>query len=256
MFLCLVSHTRLPRRCLRLSSYWLCLHLSTRNLSLSRPRNILSAGASSPVCLLLAGWLLFRQLLRASALHHLLLRCRLTHPSSTPLLCSRQLVVASHLFAPPLPLDAPPPDNWLCHCRHRYAGVVAVDVQTSLPLSRLRLLPSSLVVKRRRRRPRCRCRRCRQSPSPLSSSLYPLALSQSSSTLSPVALLPTSPTLLPVTPSQSLSSPSPVMPSPLSSISLFVAPSQSWLLWVVRGAQVCDDADVVAFNQPVQKGQI
>ena len=219
----------------------------------------MSAGASSPVCLLLAGWLLFRQLLRASALHHLLLRCRLTHPSSTPLLCSRQLVVASHLFAPPLPLDAPPPDNWLCHCRHRYASVVAVDVQTSLPLSRLRLLPSSLVVKRRRRRPRCRCRRCRrcqQSPSPLSSSLYPLALSQSSSTLSPVALLPTSPTLLPVTPSQSLSSPSPVMPSPLSSISLFVAPSQSWLLWVVRGAQVCDDADVVAFNQPVQKGQI
>ena len=90
-------------------------------------------------CLPLVSWLVVvSTVLRASALHHLLSRCHLTHPSSTPLLCSHQLVVASHLFAPPLPLDAPLPDNWLCHCHHRYAGVVAVNAQTSLPLSRLR----------------------------------------------------------------------------------------------------------------------
>jgi hypothetical protein len=43
---------------------------------------------------------------RASASHHILLGSRRTHPSSTPHLCSRQLVVTSHLFALPPPLNA------------------------------------------------------------------------------------------------------------------------------------------------------
>jgi hypothetical protein len=63
----------------------------------------------------------------ASALRHLLSCSRRTHLSSTPPLCSRQLVVVSHLFAPPPPLDAPPPHNWLCHRRRRCAGVVCDD---------------------------------------------------------------------------------------------------------------------------------
>jgi hypothetical protein len=43
----------------------------------------------------------------ASASRHISSGSRRTHPSSTPPLCSRQLVVVSHLFAPPPPLDAP-----------------------------------------------------------------------------------------------------------------------------------------------------
>ncbi len=41
------------------------------NLGLSRPRRLLSAGASPPVCLSFAGWLLRRLLSRASASRHL-----------------------------------------------------------------------------------------------------------------------------------------------------------------------------------------
>ena len=66
----------LSRRCLHLSSSRLCL--STRNLGLSRPRCLMSAGASPTVCLLFAGWLLRCMLLRASALHHLLSRMMAT----------------------------------------------------------------------------------------------------------------------------------------------------------------------------------
>ena len=137
----------LPHAC-RVDTSRLCLHLSTCNLILSRPSHLLSDSASPPICLLLllAGWLLCRQLLRASALRHILSRSCLTHPSSTPLLRSHQLVVAPHLFARPPPLNVPPPDGWLCHCRHRCAGVVAVDAQASLPLLLLRLSPSSLIV--------------------------------------------------------------------------------------------------------------
>ena len=97
-----------------------------RNLGLSVPPRLLSAGASPPVCLSFSGWLLHCLLLRASASHHLLSRSCRTRPSSTPPLCSPQLVVALHLFAPPKPLDVPPPHDWLCHCRHRCAGVFAV----------------------------------------------------------------------------------------------------------------------------------
>ena len=53
-----------------------------RNLSLSRPRRLLSAGASPPVCLSFAGWLSRHLLLRASASRHLLLRSRLTRPDN------------------------------------------------------------------------------------------------------------------------------------------------------------------------------
>ncbi len=54
-----------------------------RNLGLSRPRHLLSAGASPPVCLSFAGWFLRCLLLRASALHHLLSRSRLTRPDDS-----------------------------------------------------------------------------------------------------------------------------------------------------------------------------
>jgi hypothetical protein len=69
----------------------------------------LSTGASPLVCLSFAGWLSHRLLSRASASRHIFSDSLCTHPSSTPPLCSRQLVVASHLFAPPPPLDAPVP---------------------------------------------------------------------------------------------------------------------------------------------------
>jgi hypothetical protein len=112
--------------------------LSTLPLPLNaQPRPIkapclLSAGASPPVCLLFAGCLSRRMLSRASALRHLLSRSHLTYQSSTPLLRLRQLVVASHLFAPPMPLNVPPTHNWLCRRRHRCPGVGAVDAQVSL----------------------------------------------------------------------------------------------------------------------------
>jgi hypothetical protein len=51
-----------------------------RNVGLSRPRHLLSAGASPPVCLTFAGWLSRRLLSRASASHHLSSRSRLTRP--------------------------------------------------------------------------------------------------------------------------------------------------------------------------------
>ena len=77
----------------------------------------MSTGASPLVCLSFAGWLSHRLLSRASASHHILSGSRRTHPSSTPPLCSRQLVVASHLFPPPLPLDAPAPLPALLNAR-------------------------------------------------------------------------------------------------------------------------------------------
>jgi hypothetical protein len=51
-----------------------------RNLGLSRPGHLLSAGASPPICLSFAGWLSRRLLLRTSASHHLSSRSRLTRP--------------------------------------------------------------------------------------------------------------------------------------------------------------------------------
>jgi hypothetical protein len=63
-----------------------------------------------------------------------------------PPLCSRQLVVTSHLSAPSMPLDAPPSHDWLCRCRRQCAGVVAVNAQASLSSSRLRLSPSLHIV--------------------------------------------------------------------------------------------------------------
>jgi hypothetical protein len=62
----------------------------------------------------------------------------------------------SSLFAPagccvaslrtPLPLDAPPPHDWLCRCCHQCAGVISVDAQAYLPSLQLQLSPSSHVV--------------------------------------------------------------------------------------------------------------
>ncbi len=86
----------------------------------------MSAGASPSVCLSFAGWLSHRLLSRASALRHLSSRSCRTRPSLTPPLCSRQLVVALHLFAPPPPLDAPPPHDWLCCRRCQCAGIFAI----------------------------------------------------------------------------------------------------------------------------------
>ena len=126
---CLLFTGWLSCRCLRLLSSGLCLRLSTRNLSLSMPCCLLSADASPFVCLLFSGWLSRCLLLHVSALHHLC-SC-LSSPSSTPPLHLRQLVVALHLFAPPLHLDVPSPHNWLCCCRFQYAGVVAVNAQAS-----------------------------------------------------------------------------------------------------------------------------
>ncbi len=53
-----------------------------RNLGLSRPRRLLSAGTSPPVCLSFAGWLSHCLLSRASASRHLLSRSRLTRPDN------------------------------------------------------------------------------------------------------------------------------------------------------------------------------
>ena len=86
----------------------------------------MSAGASPPVCLSFAGWLSYCLLSHASASRHLSSRSRYTRPSSTPPLCSRQLIVASHLFAPPPPLTMPPPYDWLCRLRRRCTGIFAV----------------------------------------------------------------------------------------------------------------------------------
>ena len=117
------------------------------NLGLSRPQCLLSAGTSPPICLSFASLLLHRLLSRASTLRHLSLRSRSTRSSSTPPLCSRQLVVVSHLFASPPHLDVLPPHNWMC-CRHpKCAGVVAINAQASSPMWRLQLSPSPHVVK-------------------------------------------------------------------------------------------------------------
>ncbi len=54
-----------------------------RNLGLSRPCHLLSAGASPPVCLSFAGWLSCRLLSRASASRHLSPHSRLTRPDDS-----------------------------------------------------------------------------------------------------------------------------------------------------------------------------
>jgi len=117
------------------------------NLGLSRPHRLLSAGASPPVCLSFAGWLSHCLLSRASTSGHLSSRSRLTHPSSIPSLHSCQLVVTSHLFAPPPPLNATPPHDWLCCCNCQCVDVVAVNAHVSLLSLRLQLSPSSLIIK-------------------------------------------------------------------------------------------------------------
>ena len=98
---------------------------------------------------------------------HLPLVCRLVVASpvvmclhlASPLvgqLSHASILNPSSLFAPagcctaslrtPLPLDAPPPHNWLCRCCHQCAGVISADAQASLPSLQLRLSPSSHVV--------------------------------------------------------------------------------------------------------------
>ncbi len=120
----------------------------------------MSAGASPPVCLSFAGWLSHRLLSRASASRHLSSHSRRMRPSSTPSLCSCQLVVASHLFAPPPPLDAPPPHDWLYRCRLQRAGVfavVAIAIVTLVASHRAGVIALVVVVVDvRRHRRRCR----------------------------------------------------------------------------------------------------
>ena len=83
------SHSSSVNRCLCLSSSRLCFRLSTRNLGLSRPCHLLSDGASPPVCISFAGWLLRRLLLRASASRHLSSRSCRTHPDNGDCLSRR-----------------------------------------------------------------------------------------------------------------------------------------------------------------------
>jgi hypothetical protein len=82
------------------------------NLGLLRPRRLLSAGASPPVCLSFAGWLLRRLLLRASASHHLLSRSRLTRPDDGNHLSIRCVCGRNH------PRCTCGISSW-AHCHHR-----------------------------------------------------------------------------------------------------------------------------------------
>ena len=79
----------------------------------------LSTGTSHSVCLSFAGRLLRCLLSHASASHHLLLCSCLTCSSLIPPLSSCQLVVTSHHFTLPPPLNASSPHDWLC--RHTNA---------------------------------------------------------------------------------------------------------------------------------------
>ena len=126
LFLLLVYHTRVPYRVI--ISHWsvfmcslshapvafmpLPVVLSTLTPPLNmQPCCLLSDGASPHICHSFAGWLSRRMLSPASTSRHRSSRSHLTSPSSTPLLRLRQLVVALHLFAPPLPLDVLPPHD-------------------------------------------------------------------------------------------------------------------------------------------------
>jgi hypothetical protein len=60
-----------------------CDGSTRRNLGLSRPHHLLSAGASPPICLSFASWLSRCLLSGASALCHVLLRSCLTHPDDS-----------------------------------------------------------------------------------------------------------------------------------------------------------------------------
>ena len=95
------------------------LHLSMCNLGLSRPHRLLSTGTSLSVCLSFAVRLLRCLLSCASASRHLLLCSCLTCSSLIPPLSSCQLVVTSHHFTLPPPLNASSPHDWLC--RHTNA---------------------------------------------------------------------------------------------------------------------------------------
>ena len=181
-------------------------------------------------------------LLRAAASHHLLLRSRLTRPSLTPLLRSHQLVVALHHFALPPPRDTLPPHDWLCCRRCQCTGIIAVNVQVSLPSSGLKLSPSLLVAEL---------------------ALLPLLLWSLLTSIAIVVVV-TSPraiaTVIVV-----------VACCAITIIVDFVARCTIAMVVVVvvrraitivvfvsgeRCGSVISDADVVAFNQPVWKGQI
>ena len=181
------------------------------------PHRLLSAGASPPVRLSFTGWLSLCLLSRASTSCHLSSHSRRMRQSSTPPLCSHQLVVASHLFALPPPLDAPLPHDWLC------AGVFAVitiAIVTLVPRHQAGVVTLNIVAINIRRH---------QHPLPSLLPSYPVAPLLSLSTLSPVAPSPSLSTSSSVAPLPSSLSSMPVAPSPLWSTLLPVAPSPSLL---------------------------
>jgi hypothetical protein len=99
------------------------------------PFGLLSSDASLPICLSFTGWLSCHLLSCASTLCHLLLRSHLTCPSLTPPLRSCQLVVASKIFAPPPPLDVPPPRYWLCRrCRLRHPSKPSLSLYDTIAI--------------------------------------------------------------------------------------------------------------------------
>ena len=171
----------LLRQCLRLSSSWLCLRLSTRNLGLFRPRCLLSNGTSPTVCLSFDGWLLRCLLLHASTLHHLSSRSCLMRPDDS------DQSLLTFLSITLLPLLS------------TLSSIVRLpsSLLTSLSVAPLPLLSTSLFV----------------ATSLSSLSLLPVAPLQSLSMLSSVSPLPSLlSTLSSFAPPQSLSLLSPVMP--------------------------------------------
>ena len=168
------------------------LNLSTHNLGLLRPHHLLSAGAFPPVCLSLA-----------AGCH--VASCCMPPPRVT--FCH----TAASCIHPWLPFFVHASHHLrLLRCRCLTTGCVIIiaDAQALLPPMRRRLChcPDCVCCSRcslsswHRCRPHCWRHCCWQSPSPLLSMLYPLALLPSLLTSSPVTPLPTSSASSPAAP--------------------------------------------------------